>query len=289
MGVGRREVVEVSGPTLVVLAAGRARRYGGLKQLAPIGVHGEGVIDLIASDAFAAGFDHIVMVVNADTGPEIEGHVRNFWPKNRQVSFALQDEPLGTVHAVLAAETYVDVDAPFGISNADDLYGRDAFARLGAHLVAKSTNCLIGFQLDRALVGDLPVSRGVCNVVNGHLTDIWERRKVHNSVDGFLSDDGVSPVFLDPESIVSMNLWGFQPAMWPLLHRAFEEHDFREESEVLLPVFVGKILHHVPLRFDVLITTSRCVGVTHRDDLALVQADVRSQVSAGERPEFAFG
>jgi len=282
-------MVEMSGPTLVVLAAGRARRYGGLKQLAPIGVHGESVIDLIASDAFAAGFEHVVLVVNSDTGPEIRAHVQNFWPRNRRVTFAVQGEALGTVHAVLAAEPYVDVAAPFGISNADDLYGRDAFARLGAHLVAKSTNCLIGFRLNRALVGDLPVSRGVCNVVNGHLTDIWERRKVHNSVDGYLSDDGLSPVFLDAESTVSMNLWGFQPAMWPLLHRAFEEHDFELEPEVLLPVFVGQILHHVPLRFEVLVTTSRCVGVTHPDDLALVQADVRSQVDAGERPDVAFG
>ncbi len=278
----------MNGPTLVILAAGCARRYGGTKQLAPIGMHGEGVIDLIASDAYAAGFDRIVVVVNPDTGPQIKEHIENVWPTHRPVSFAVQDEPLGTVHAVLAAEPYLDVTQPFGISNADDLYGRDAFAKLGAHLVTKSTNCLIGFRLNRALVGDLPVSRGVCHVVNGHLTDIWERRQVHNSPDGYLSDDGLSPVFLDAEAIVSMNLWGFQPAMWPLLRRAMENHDFVAQPEALLPVFVGEILHHVPLRFDVLITTSRCVGVTHADDLPLVQADVRLQIDAGERPERAF-
>ncbi|HEY1223453.1 MAG TPA: sugar phosphate nucleotidyltransferase [Acidimicrobiales bacterium] len=275
-------------PSLVILAAGRARRYGGLKQLAPVGVHGEAVIDLIASDAFAAGFERVVIVVNPDTGPEIEEHVRRVWPLDRMISFAVQEKALGTVPAVLAAEKYLDASIPFGVSNADDLYGRDALAQLGAHLANKSTCCLIGFQLDRALVGDLPVSRGVCHVVNGHLTDIWERRQVHATEDGFVSDDGESPVFLAPETTVSMNLWGFQPSMWPLLHKEMDTHDFEREPESQLPVMVGKILHHVPLRFDVIATESRCVGVTHADDLPLVQADVRLQVSLGERPEHAF-
>jgi hypothetical protein len=275
-------------PSLVILAAGRARRYGGLKQLAPIGVHGEAVIDLIASDAFAAGFEHVVIVVNPDTGPQIEEHVRRVWPLGREISFAVQEKAQGTVPAVLAAEDHLDPSVPFGISNADDLYGRHALAQLGNHLATKSTCCLIGFQLDRALVGDLPVSRGVCHVVNGHLTDIWERRQVHSSTDGFVADDGETPVFLAPDTTVSMNLWGFQPAMWPLLHREMDTHDFEREPEAQLPVMVGKMLHHVPLRFDVLATESKCVGVTHADDLALVQADVRLQVSLGERPEHAF-
>ena len=278
----------MSGQSLVILAAGRARRYGGLKQLAPIGVHGEGVIDLIASDAMAAGFEHLVLVVNPETGPEIRRHVMTTWPRSWSVDFAVQEHPRGTVPATLAALAYLDASAPFAISNADDLYGRDAFALLGEHLANRATNCLIGFRLDHALVGDLPVSRGVCNVVNGHLTDIVERRQVHDSPDGFVADDGLSPVFLDPETTVSMNLWGFQPAIWPLLSRAMDQHDFSDGAEALLPVFVGSILHHYPMRFDVLLTSSRCVGVTHADDLALVQMDVRLQVELGERPEFAF-
>ena len=189
---------------------------------------------------------------------------------------------------MLAAEAHLDVTKPFGISNADDLYGRDAFALLGHHLLTESTCCLIGFQFDRALVGDLPVSRGICHTVNGHLTDIEERRQVHASKDGFASDDGLSPVFLEPDAIVSMNLWGFQPAMWPLLHAEMDDHDFSSEPEALLSVLVGKILHHVPMRFDVLPTESRCVGVTHPDDLALVQDDVRLQVNSGERPAHPF-
>jgi dTDP-glucose pyrophosphorylase len=119
----------MNGPTLVILAAGRARRYGGgLKQLAPIGVHGEAVIDLIASDAFAAGFEHIVIVVNPETGDDIKEHVGKLWPKDRKVSFAVQEVPRGTVDAVLAAEPFLDKTRPFAVSNADDLYGRDALS-----------------------------------------------------------------------------------------------------------------------------------------------------------------
>jgi CTP:molybdopterin cytidylyltransferase MocA len=83
----------MNGPTLVILAAGRARRYGGLKQLAPIGMHGEGVIDLIASDAFAAGFNDVVIVINPETGPRIIDHVAQFWPRDHHVSFAIQEKP----------------------------------------------------------------------------------------------------------------------------------------------------------------------------------------------------
>ncbi len=273
--------------TLVVLAAGRARRYGGLKQLAPIGLEGEGVIDLVAGDALAAGFERIVLVVNPETGPEIRAHVEATWPREIDVAFAVQEVPGGTVPATLTARPHLDDREAFAVCNADDLYGRDAFALLGAHLRSRSTSCLIGFRLDRALVGDLPVSRGVCHVVNGHLTDIVERRYVHDSPDGFVSDDGLSPVFLESDTIVSMNLWGFQPAIWPLLAHFMDRHD-DQDAEALLPVFVGSILHHHPLRFDVLETVSRCVGVTHPSDLALVQMDVRLQVELGERPATAF-
>jgi hypothetical protein len=278
----------MNGPTLVILAAGRARRYGGLKQLAPIGMHGEGVIDLIASDAFAAGFDDVVIVINPETGPRIIDHVAQFWPSDHHVSFAIQENLRGTVDAVLCAMPYLSTTIPFGISNADDLYGRDAMMQLGRHLVSSRNNCLIGFQLDRALVGDLPVSRGTCNVVNGHLTEIVERRNVQATLEGFLADDGEAPAMLSPEAIVSMNLWGFQPGIWSLMKDAVEEHDFSECPEVLLPVFVGDILGHTPMRFDVLRTSSRCIGVTHAEDLPLAQILVRQDIQLGLRPEFAF-
>lgn len=278
----------MSGPTLVILAAGRARRYGGLKQLAPIGRHGEGVIDLIASDAMTAGFEDIVIVVNHDTGPTIQEHVAQHWPKEHRVSFAFQEKMRGTVDAVLAAEEFVDHDRPFGVSNADDLYGLDALMKLGGHLSTSSDCCMVAFQLENSLIGDLPVSRGTCEVTNGRLTHVEERRNVHFTPDGLEADDGLLPRFLSPEALVSMNLWGFQPTIWPLIHREVREHDFQTSAEVLLPTFVARVMARENLVFAVLETSSRCIGVTHAEDLPLAQFLVREDIKSGLRPEFAF-
>lgn len=273
---------------MVILAAGRARRYGGLKQLAPIGKHGEGVIDLLASDAFAAGFDEIVVVVNRETGPEIMEHVAATWPSEHRVAFAFQEVARGTVHALLAAEPYVASSAPFGVANADDIYGLDALTKLSVSLSTSPNSCLVGFLLENSLVGDLPVSRGTCRVHEGRLVEIVERRNVHFTPDGVAAEDGVEPRLLDPASLVSMNLWGFRPSMWPLMHEAVSAHDFAENDEVLLPVFVGGLLERTSLHVDALVTNARCIGVTHAQDLALAQFLIREEIKTGQRPEYAF-
>ena len=281
-------MVTLSGPSLVILAAGRARRYGGVKQLAPIGQHGEGVIDLLASDAYAAGFDDIVIVVNPDTGPKIEQHVSWHWPKDRKITFAAQAKLRGTVDAVLTAESSLDLSKPFAVSNADDLYGRAAFMLLGEHMAKSTEHCLVGFELDRALVGDLPVSRGTCSVEDGRLTEIVERRNVHSTLEGYDADDGLEPVSLSPLETVSMNLWGFQPSIIPFMHEAIDSHDFSEEPELQLSTFVGLLLRRHPMRFDVLSTRSRCIGITHAKDLPVAQLLVRLEIESGHRPEYAF-
>ena len=277
----------MSGPTLVILGAGRARRYGGLKQLAPIGRHGEGVIDMIAADAIAAGFDEIVIVINHDTGPTIQAHVAQFWPDDHRVSFAFQDKLRGTVDAVLTAEPLIDPVTPFAVSNADDLYGRDAFASLCAHLSSSPNNCLVAYELENSLVGDLPVSRGTCEIEGGRLVKIVERRNVHFTPEGLCADDDLSPYYLDPSMRVSMNLWGFQPAVWPLMHAAMAA--YRDgDPEVLLPTFVADAMANHGMVVDALLTSSRCIGVTHAEDLPLAQFLVREEIKAGQRPEYAF-
>jgi len=289
VGVGRRTMVGVNGPTLVILAAGRARRFGGLKQLAPVGAHGEAVIDLIGSDAYAAGFTKVIVVVNRDSGPTIEEHIASHWPTTCSVAFAIQERPLGTVHAVLAAKDLVDPEGPFAVANADDLYGRDAMMSLGEHLAREATNCLVGFRLDRALVGEQAVTRGVCKVREGELVTITERRQVRLTPSGFIADDGLQPRSLEPDIRVSMNLWGFQPSMWEFFDKAMAEAtNASEDAEVLLPDVVGRVLRDGAADFRVLEVNSRCVGVTHADDLPIVQSDVADQISRGERPERAF-
>ena len=125
-------------------------------------------------------------------------------------------------------------------------------------------------------------------MVNGHLVEIVERRNVHFTPDGLAAADGLEPHFLDPQTMVSMNLWGFQPSIWPLMRRAMDEHDVTRDVEVLLPVFVGDLLHETSMRFEVLATNSRCIGVTHAEDLPLAQFLVREEIKSGQRPEFAF-
>ena len=287
----------MSAPSLIILAAGRARRFGGIKPLAPIGAHGEAVIDLIAGDAIVAGFERIVVVVNPDTGPVIREHIAGNWPASIDVSFAIQERPLGTIHAVLAARDNVDSTAAFAVSNADDLYGAEAFRSLAEHLLANGTNALVGFRLSNALVGDDPVTRGVCEVSNGILSDIAERRQVTLVGVGFESHDGLEPVMLDPTALVSMNLWGFEPAMWGAFAEAMDEAiHASEDAEVLLPEVVGRIISgeftvgsEELTRIRVLPTDSRCVGVTHPGDLEVVQADIAAQIEGGQRPVRTFG
>jgi MobA-like NTP transferase domain len=269
---------------LVILAAGRARRYGGCKPLAPVGPRGEAVIDLVASDALAAGFGTIVLVLGPETGPAIRYHVEHTWPDVVDVRFAVQPAPLGTVHAVLSASEHIG-DTPYAVGNADDIYGRAACAQLADHLRAAAiTNALVGYRLADAVIGSSPVTRGICRVGDdGALLGVDERRQVTRTPEGgFVAGDGREPATLSPDARVSMNLWGFTPGFHQTLQAAMDAAvDASEEAEVLLPEVVATSL--ASSTFTVLPAQGRCIGVTHPDDLYLVQAELNRQVAAGER------
>jgi CTP:molybdopterin cytidylyltransferase MocA len=279
----------VTGPNadriLVILAAGKAKRYGGLKPLAPVGPDGEAILDMVASDARLAGFNRIVLVLSPETGREIREHVEAAWPGAIDVRYALQDSARGTVDAVLAAWGELDGVDAFGVANADDLYGPQAFAILHRHLATGGANALVGFRLERAVVGNSPVTRGVCRTgPDDELTQIDERRAVVRRQDGtFEAGDGREPTVLDAESLVSMNLWALSTQLEVHLRKAMKDAD---EGEVLLPELVGHLVAAPGSgqSFEVLRTDGRCVGVTHPGDLELVQQNVRSQIERGERP-----
>ncbi len=295
-------------PSLVVLAAGMARRYGGCKPLAPIGPHGEAVLDLLVSDAVAAGFGRIVLVLHPETGPAIRYHVEQCWPASVEVAFAEQRLPLGTVHAVLAARAVLQPDRPFAVANADDVYGEVAMGQLADQLAAESTvHALIGYPLARTVATDDPVTRGICEVdAAGNLVALTERRQVHR-IDGgatFRSDDGAEPAVLDPRAPTSVNLWGFQPAIWPVLTAAMDASGLDEEAllagvaagadppkaEVLLPEVVAAMVTEgsgLPVR--VVSTEAKLVGVTHAADLPVVSAELARQVAWGIRPSSLWG
>ena len=310
-------------PVLVVLAAGMAKRYGGCKPLAPMGLHGEAVIDLTAGEALAAGFDQVVLVLGPATGPAIEYHVRRRWPSVIATQTAYQPVPLGTAHAVLCARPAVG-DRPFAVVNGDDVYGAPALGLLAAHLADTATpwrptdHALVSFPLADSVVGSAPVTRGTITVTaDGWLVGIDERRQVHRQPDGtFAADDGHEPAVLEARTAVSVNLWGFRPGIWPLLADAVlaccpelaadvtgATLHVEDDTEVLLPEVLGAAVagghevapSHLPgaakaavddkgHRVRVLPGSGRCVGVTHASDLPLARDVLATMVARGERP-----
>jgi len=294
-------------PSLVVLAAGMARRYGGCKPLAPIGPHGEAVLDLLVGDAVRAGFGRIVLVLHPESGPAIRYHVEQCWPRSVDVAFAEQRLPLGTVHAVLAAESSLEVGTAFGVSNADDVYGEVPMSMLADQLrTGADEHVLVGFALRSTVATPDPVTRGICTVgADGLLTALDERRQVHMDGDsgGFVSDDGSEPTHLDGGLPASVNLWGFQPAIWDRFHTAMDASGLDEEAllaevaaggeipkaEVLLPEMVSTMVAEgtgLPVR--VLTTDAALIGVTHAADLPVVSAELARQVAWGIRPASAW-
>src|SRR5664280_1325364 len=224
------------GPSLVVLAAGMARRYGGCKPLAPIGPHGEAVLDLLASDAGRAGFGRIVLVLHPESGPSIRYHVEQCWPGAIDVAFVEQRLPLGTVHAVLAGEAALEPGMPFGVSNADDVYGQSAMGLLADHLrTGADEHLLVGFTLRSTVATADPVTRGVCTVgPDGLLVSLDERRQVHpaGGEGDFVSDDGLEPKELAGDTPASVNLWGFQAGIWDVFHAAMDASGLDEDALV---------------------------------------------------------
>jgi UTP-glucose-1-phosphate uridylyltransferase len=289
---------------LVVLAAGLAKRYGGTKPLAPVGLHGDAVIDLTAGDAVAAGFRDIVFVLGPQTGPAIAYHVRRVFPPRVRVAFAEQRVPLGTAHAVLCARKQVG-DGPFAVANSDDLYGAPALALLARHLAEGADHAIVAYRLADTLVTDDPVTRGTCEFDGeGHLARLVERRSVARQPDGSIAAaDGREPSDLSPDTPVSMNLWGFRPSIWPVLEAAvLETHpavspdgsvrdpeELTSDTEVLLPEVVGAMIggraSGPAQAVHVLNGPGRCIGVTHADDLPVVRMELATMIGQGLRPE----
>ncbi|MCK4176249.1 nucleotidyltransferase family protein [Aciditerrimonas ferrireducens] len=295
-------------PVLVLLAAGLATRYGGVKPLAPLGLHGEAVVDLTVGDARAAGIDEVVAVLGPRTGPAIAYHLARTWPADLTVHQVLQPVPLGTAHALLCARPVLG-ERPFVVVNGDDVYGPDALALVVDHLRrGPAEHALVAYDLARSLVGDGPVTRGTVQVAeDGLLAWIDERRQVRRRPDGrFEAADGREPAELDPSTPVSVNLFGCTPAIWPAVAEAVAEvhpqvrpdgslpadAEPPSPTEVLLPevlcaLVAGKLPGEVQA-VRVLRTEARCVGVTHQADLPLAKAAIAELVATGQRPEWPW-
>lgn len=266
----------------MILAAGHGRRFGGLKQLAPVGPDGEAIMDYTAADALAAGFKRVVLVVREEVESELMAHIEKYWPSELEVVPVLQGPIAGTAQAV--ASVRPAITGPFAVANADDLYGKAAIELLASHLgrLGDSQHVAIGYRLAETVITDAPVTRGVCETDGeGFLLRVVEQT-VTRQPEGFLGQPLGQPEApghpLSGNEAVSMNLWGFHDSIFEHLEAALEAfdpttapHQPGKPPEVLLPSVVADVLDRGEARVLVAPTSGRCVGITHPDDLPLVR------------------
>jgi hypothetical protein len=279
--------------TLVVMAAGRGSRFGGMKQVAEIGPSGEALLDYAVYDAMRSGFDDVVFVVSEASVDAVEQHVREGCGRRVKVRYALQEaggraKPWGTGHAVLSACR--ELDGPFGVVNADDFYGQRSFELLGQELrVDTPDHVLVGFRLLDSLSPNGGVSRGLCGVESGLLTSITELHDVE-VVDGAVrSREGVT---LTGDELISANLWGFRTSFCGTLAEGFDQFLADQGDDPGAEYLIGDAVASLADRGEnvrVVPTTERFLGVTYADDVAGVSAEIAALVDAGRYPSPLWG
>ncbi|MGJ8637963.1 MAG: nucleotidyltransferase family protein [Opitutaceae bacterium] len=296
-------------PTLLILAAGMGSRYGGLKQLDPMGPNGETVLDYSVYDAIRAGFGKVVFVIRRDFADAFKAAVGDKFSERIEVAYAFQElsdlpegfsvpegreKPWGTAHAVRAARN--DIDAPFAVINADDFYGQDAYKQL-ADYFANSTDepelrtCMVGYRLENTLSEHGSVNRGLCVVENGSLQGVEEHSVIAKGEDGVIRGNDLAnqSVTLKPDDIVSMNFWGFSPALFATLEAHFieflEAQGTEMKSECYIPTVIDELIKSEQTDCAVIETGGSWFGVTYPDDKPFVQESIRALIGAGEYPK----
>ena len=301
-------------PVLVVLAAGMGSRYGGLKQIDPVGSHGEAILDYSLFDAYEAGFETAVIIIKDMIKKDFMDTVGKRLEKcPMEIRYAYQEldkipagceipaertKPWGTSHAVLCAKEEIG-DAPFAVVNADDYYGKQAYKELYNFLSqVKDSNssdyCMVGYELGKTVTDNGSVARGICVVdEKGYLADIAERTKIEKYAGGihFLNDDGESWTDVTADTPVSMNMWGLTPGFLAEVEKDFPRF-FREEvpanpekSEMFLPMTVGQLLAAKKATVKVLRTSDKWYGVTYAADKPQVVAALKELADKGAYPD----
>jgi NDP-sugar pyrophosphorylase family protein len=290
--------------TLVVLAAGMGSRYGGLKQMDGVGPSGETLLDYSVFDAARSGFSRVVFVIRRDFEEEFRDRMGRKFESLIDVGYAFQSlndlpagftvpegrsKPWGTGHAVWCAR--IAVDTPFLAINADDFYGRPAIEAGGRFLSAESENstrfCMAGFRLESTLSPNGAVSRGVCRMDAGGMLDTVREHTKIERVENRIVDVADGTVFEGGER-VSMNCWGFTPAVFPLLEeglaRFLEVHGGTEKAEFYIPSAVEDMVRAGSASVRVIPVESPWFGVTYREDREGVAAALAALVKSGDYP-----
>jgi len=310
-------------PTLLILAAGLGARYGGLKQIDPVGPNGEILIDYSIYDAVKAGFGKLVFVIRHYFESAFREKIGSKFDNLAETAYAYQeldacppkrwracidgfeppkdrDKPWGTGHAVLVAGDLID--GPFAVINADDYYGPASFKAMAQFLTGRASRlddkdlssndyAMVGYTLRDTLSEYGPVSRGVCQCdEHTYLRRVVERKKVEKTAAGarYFDDDGIEHL-LSGNEIVSMNLWGFQPSIFrhleSHLRRFLKEQGGEKNSELYIPTVVDDLIEKGKATVKVLRTNDVWFGVTYRRDAAIAAGCIRRLIDQGLYPE----
>ncbi|HHU16777.1 MAG: nucleotidyltransferase family protein [Anaerovoracaceae bacterium] len=302
-------------PVLIVMAAGMGSRYGGLKQMDPVGSAGELIIDFSIYDAVMAGFKKVIFIIKKEMEEDFRTLIDDKAGRFIEVEYAFQDlndlpdgysvpegrvKPWGTCHAVLSCRD--KVDGPFAVINADDYYGPSAFQSMYEFLEKAEDGdqysySMIGYLLKNTLTENGHVARGVCETdANDYLTRINERKKIMWR-DGKIqyTENDTDWIEVPGESTVSMNFWGFTPSMMKELEQgfpAFLDTALKENpltSEYLLPVAVDQLIREGKAKVKVLRSTDRWYGVTYKEDRESVVNALQSLKDKGLYPQILWG
>jgi hypothetical protein len=292
-------------PALLVLAAGMGSRYGGLKQLDPVGPGGETLLDYSVHDALRAGFGRVVFLIRRDIEEEFRARIGARYAGKIAVDYAFQQlddlpdgftpppgrtKPWGTSHAIWCARGVIN--SPFAAINADDFYGADSFRQIGQFLSSADTSAqpapfaMAGYRLDKTLSEHGTVARGICDVgPDGLLRCVDELTDIARDASGDIrSGDRV----LAADTPVSMNFWGFSPVIFPLLEREIrrflEASATSEKAESYIPTTVAALVASGEATVRVLPTDALWFGVTYREDRPRVVESLRELVATGAYP-----
>lgn len=300
----------MSKATLIVMAAGMGSRYGGLKQIDPVGPNGEVILDYSVYDAAKAGFDKVIFVIKHEIEEDFKKIMDGKYDGIIDVEYAFQDinnlpegftvpegrvKPWGTGHAVLSCKGMID--GPFAVINADDYYGRETFSLIYSELTEEKASdgkynfCMVGFKIENTLTENGTVARGVCQTDGeGRLTDIVERTKIAKR-DGIImfTEDEETWTEIPEGTTVSMNCWGFSPDMMTELENRFADclrknADNMLKCEYFLPFVVDDLLKEGKAEVRVLSTSEKWYGVTYKEDRAVVVSALKEKTEQGIYP-----
>lgn len=292
--------------TLLIMAAGMGSRFGGLKQIEPVGPNGEFIIDYSVYDAIRAGFDRVVFVIKRENYDIFRETIGNRVSKYIDVCYAFQDmdnlpdgfscpsdrvKPWGTSHAIMCAREYIDGN--FAIINADDFYGRDAYSVISKFLDDKyddNTYCVVGYKVGNTLSDNGSVKRGVCHSKNGYLVDLVES-KVERVGDAIVASplNGDSSFNVTDDTLVSMNMLGFNISIFDYISDNFskflsDNKDNILTCEYLIPDTVFSAMRAGFAKVKLLSTTSKWQGITYREDKDKLVSEINDLISSGEYP-----